>query len=55
VQDLIFIAVILAFFALLWLFILGCERIIGSDEQALGDHAEPTGPDSPVEDDRRAA
>ena len=54
-QDLIFIAVMLGFFALLWLFILGFDRIIGSDEQAFAGSSEPTEPGSPAEDERRAA
>ena len=54
-QDLIFIAVILAFFAGLWLFIAACERIIGSDEEAFAGAEEPTGPGAPTEQEKLAA
>jgi hypothetical protein len=35
VQDLVYVAVMIAFFALSALFVVGCDRIIGSDEAAL--------------------
>ena len=34
-QDLVYVAVLIAFFALSALFVVGCDRIIGSDEAAL--------------------
>ena len=43
--DLIYVAIIVAFFALAALFVVGCDRIIGSDEAALAQTlpaAEPT-------------
>jgi hypothetical protein len=55
VQDLIFIAVILAFFASLWLFIGACERIIGSDEEAFAGAEEPTEPSAPTGQEKLAA
>ncbi|HLJ07853.1 MAG TPA: hypothetical protein VKX24_04905 [Acidimicrobiia bacterium] len=54
-QDLVFIAVIVGFFGVLWLLIGAFDRIIGSDEEALGHPAgepgpaEPTGPTEPEE------
>jgi len=35
VQDLVYVGVMIAFFALSALFVAGCDRIIGSDEAAL--------------------
>jgi hypothetical protein len=35
VQDLVYVAVMVAFFAISALFVVGCDRIIGSDEAAL--------------------
>jgi hypothetical protein len=35
VQDLVYVAVLVVFFALSALFVVGCDRIIGSDEAAL--------------------
>lgn len=34
-QDAIYILVLFAFFGLAGLFVVGCDRIIGSDEEAL--------------------
>jgi hypothetical protein len=36
-QDLIYVALILAFFVIAALFVKGCDLIIGPDEEALGD------------------
>jgi hypothetical protein len=38
-QDLVFVATIVAFFALMLVFVRACDLIIGSDEQALVDRA----------------
>jgi|HubBroStandDraft_4_1064222.scaffolds.fasta_scaffold288601_2 hypothetical protein len=35
-NDFAFLAIILAFFALLALFVTACDRIIGPDEEGLG-------------------
>ncbi len=35
-QDLIFVLIVLVFFALMLALVRGCDRIIGSDEDALG-------------------
>jgi hypothetical protein len=43
--DLVFVAITVAFFALAALFVRGCDRIIGSDEEAFaGAPAEPAAP-----------
>jgi hypothetical protein len=34
-QDVVYVAVMVAFFAVSALFVVGCDRIIGSDEDAL--------------------
>jgi hypothetical protein len=34
-NDFTFLAIMIAFFALAALFVVGCDRIIGSDEEAL--------------------
>jgi hypothetical protein len=34
-QDVIYVAVLFAFFGLAALFVVGCDRIIGSDQEAL--------------------
>jgi hypothetical protein len=36
-QDLIYIALILAFFGLAALFVKGCDLIIGPDDEAIGE------------------
>ena len=54
-QDLAFIAVIVAFFAVLWLLIGAFDRIIGSDEEALGQPAGEPGPAEPSEPEMLAA
>jgi hypothetical protein len=41
VQDLIYVAIMVAFFAISALFVVGCDRIIGSDEAALTE-SQPT-------------
>jgi len=43
VQDLLYVAVMVAFVIIAALFVVGCDRIIGPDDVALEDHgrAEP--------------
>ena len=49
-SDVVFVAVLLAFFALATLFVRGCDRIIGPDETEL------TGTDAtPVSDEEKTA
>jgi hypothetical protein len=40
VADLVFIGVLVAFFAVALLFVKGCDRIIGPDIEVMGDEAE---------------
>jgi hypothetical protein len=51
-NDFAFVAIMLAFFVLAALFVAGCDRIIGPDEQALGG---PTQDVEEAEDGERAA
>jgi hypothetical protein len=39
VADLVFVLVILAFFAVAYVFVKACDRIIGSDDEASADGA----------------
>jgi hypothetical protein len=48
--DVVFITVLLAFFALAVLFVAACDRLIGPDEEAFADRAAGT-----AEQERRAA
>lgn len=48
-QDVIFVAILCAFFALALLFVKACERIIGPDVEATRVDADP------AESDTRAA
>ena len=34
-QDIVYVAVLIAFFAVAALFVVGCDKIIGTDEEAL--------------------
>jgi hypothetical protein len=54
-QDLVFIAVIVGFFAVLWLLIGAFDRIIGSDEQAFAGQGGEPGPVEPAEPEQLAA
>ena len=44
-EDLIYLAVLFAFFAVAGLFVVFCDRIIGSDEDALADRGAPAEPE----------
>jgi hypothetical protein len=55
VQDLVFIAVIVAFFAVLWVLIRAFDRIIGSDEEAFAAQGGEPGPVEPIEPEKLAA
>ena len=48
--DVVFIAVLLAFFALAVLFVAACDRLIGPDEEAFADRTPGT-----ADQERRAA
>jgi hypothetical protein len=51
-NDFAFVAIMLAFFAIASLFVAGCDRIIGSDEEAFAsatpDSAEQAAPGMPA-------
>ncbi len=32
--DLVFVAILLAFFGLAWLYVLGCDRIVGREDRS---------------------
>jgi hypothetical protein len=44
-RDVVFVAVIIAFFALASLYITACARLIGQDEPALVDTVDTEGPE----------
>ena len=48
--DLIYVAVIVAFFALAALFVVACDRIIGVDDSAATGTREPTPEPAPIEE-----
>ena len=50
-NDFAFVAIMLGFFALLALFVVACDRIIGSDEQAMAGPSE-TGMEQEQDKDR---
>jgi hypothetical protein len=58
-QDLVFMVVLVVFFGLAGLFVVACDRIIGTDEQALAEGArgepEPEPGSHPATAERRAA
>jgi hypothetical protein len=49
-QDLIYVAVMLAFFGLAALFVVACDKIIGSDEAALAQGQPAGGEPEPLEE-----
>ena len=56
-QDIVYMVLLLAVFAVLALFVVACDRIIGPDEAALAESAPPSPiqPLSDFEPARRAA
>ena len=54
-QDLIYVAGLIAFFALTALFVVGCDRIIGPDEEALAEDEGRTAPEPELVHGGRAA
>jgi hypothetical protein len=56
-NDVAYVAIMIAFFALAALFVIACDKIIGSDDEALalGDDALAPTPESGVEPERLAA
>ncbi len=49
-QDLIYVSVIVAFFAVAGLFVFACDKIIGSDEEALTLSQPAGGTPEPVDE-----
>jgi hypothetical protein len=49
-QDLIYVAVMIAFFAVAALFVAACDKIIGSDEVALSQGQPAGGEPEPVDE-----
>jgi hypothetical protein len=54
-EDLIYVAIVIVFFALMLALVYGCDRIIGSDEEALGTSHSADGPGAPDQDVEVAA
>jgi hypothetical protein len=54
-QDVIYVLVFIAFFAIAALFVVGCDKIIGSDEEALAEGATGGAPEPEPADERLAA
>lgn len=53
-EDVIYILIMVAFVLIAALFIFGCDRIIGPDEEALAEQG-PAEPEHELRDDRVAA
>jgi hypothetical protein len=53
-NDVTYLAIMIAFFALAALFVVACDRLIGSDEEALGELGDAPGP-APVPHEELAA
>ena len=47
-EDLFYIAIVIVFFALMLALVWGCDKIVGSDEEALGSFATTDGMDDDV-------
>lgn len=41
-QDMIYLLATVGFFGLMWLFVIGCDRIIGPDEETGEQFATPS-------------
>jgi hypothetical protein len=48
-EDVIFLATIVAFFGVAWLLVKGCERIMGPQLELVDDDAEPSDDEPGVE------
>ena len=53
-NDVTYLAIMIGFFALAALFVIACDRLIGSDDEALGEFDDDSGPD-PVTTEELAA
>jgi len=49
-NDVTYLAIIIAFFALAALFVVACDRLIGSDEEALGELDDAPAPTPEAEE-----
>ena len=45
-QDIIYLLVTIGFFGLMWLFVIGCDRIIGPDDESTMTTETPSEPTS---------
>ena len=54
-NDVAFVAIMIAFFALAALFVIACDRMIGSDDEALAVGDEELAPEPGSEPERLAA
>jgi hypothetical protein len=54
-EDLVYVAIVIVFFALMLALVHACDRIIGSDEEALGSSAVRDAADAGDEDVEVAA
>jgi hypothetical protein len=54
-QDLIYVASMIAFFAIAALFVVACDKLIGSDEAALAQHQPVGGEPEPEVLEEKAA
>jgi hypothetical protein len=54
-NDVVFVAIMIAFFALAALFVVACDKLIGPDDEALALGDEELAPAPPPEPERLAA
>ena len=54
-QDLIYVAVMVAFFVVAGLFVVACDKIIGSDEVSLAQGQPASGEPEPLDEQVAAA
>jgi hypothetical protein len=56
-QDVVYVAALFVFFAVAALFVVACDKIIGSDEAALAEaeRGAPTTPPAPLETEEQVA
>jgi hypothetical protein len=54
-QDLIYVAVMVAFFAIAGLFVIACDKLIGSDAAALEQSQPAGGEPAPAAEEKIAA
>jgi hypothetical protein len=56
-QDVVYVAALFVFFAIAALFVVACDKIIGSDEDALAEaeRGAPAPPSAPLETEEQVA